>query len=305
MNDEFSILIKRFDPTDPRLGRHVVHDSRSLRYLAPARDLGTLVSIRHKVEIPIMDQGEVGSCTGHAGTAAIGSEAFWSAGRDAIGPGDPHVYAEHLYSDATKVDPWTGEWLPDDTGSDGLSIAKVLLTRGLISGYQHATTLEAALTALAQRPVMIGSSWLEGMYDTSPEGQMTVSGQVVGGHEYLLDELDVERQRVWMRNSWGMGYGVSGRAWMGWEDLRRLLADDGDCTVLIPREEPAPQPQPVPTPTPAPTPAPPAPTPAPAPVPDPSADELVLADALQRYLKHKSVPGYLRSAAQTWLRDRQ
>jgi hypothetical protein len=64
MSDEFSILIKRFDPTDPRLGRHVVHDSRSLRYLAPARDLGTLVSIRHKVEIPIMDQGEVGSCTG-------------------------------------------------------------------------------------------------------------------------------------------------------------------------------------------------------------------------------------------------
>jgi hypothetical protein len=72
------------------------------------------------------------------------------------------VYAEHLYSDATKIDPWTGEWLPDDTGSDGLSIAKVLLTRGLISGYQHATTLEAALTALAQRPVMIGSSWLRG-----------------------------------------------------------------------------------------------------------------------------------------------
>jgi hypothetical protein len=298
MSDAFTILVKRFDPQDPRLGRHVVHDSRSLRYRAPAGDLGALASVRHKIEIPIMDQGNVGSCTGHAGTAAIAYEAFWDYSADAIGPGDPHVYAEHLYSDATKVDPWPGAWLPDDTGSDGLSIAKVLQARGLISGYQHATSLEAALTALAQRPVMIGSNWLEGMYTTGPDGQMTVSGQIVGGHEYVLDELDVERQRVWMRNSWGMGYGISGRGWMGWEDLRGLLAADGDCTVLVPRAEPAPQPQPIPAPTPAPAPA---PTPSPTPTPAPDDPAAPLRVALAKFLRTSACPKYVKKAAQAWL----
>lgn len=294
MSDEFSIVVKRFDPTDPRLGRHVVHDSRSLRYLAPRRDPRTLASVRHRVEIPIIDQGSVGSCTGHAGTAALGSEHFWAAGRDEIGPGDPHVYAEHLYSAATIIDPWPGQWLPEDTGSDGLSIAKVLKSRGLISGYQHATSLEATLTALAQRVVMIGSSWYSGMYEVAADGRMTVSGDTLGGHEYVLDELDVERQRVWMRNSWGEGYGLRGRAWMTWEDLKRLLADFGDCTVLVPREEPAPTPAPAPPSPPAPTPA---PTPAP-PAPDASAP---LRTALTKFAKTTACPKYLKKAADAWL----
>jgi hypothetical protein len=45
-----------------------------------------------------------------------------------------------------------------------------------------------------------------------------------------------------MRNSWGRAWGSRGRAWMTWDDLGQLLADDGDCTILVPRTEPAPQP---------------------------------------------------------------
>lgn len=306
MSEDFSIVVKRFEPKDPRLGRHVVHDSRSLRYLAPRRDPATLTSRSHSIAVPIMDQGSVGSCTGHAGTALLGGTAYWLAGRDAIGPGDPHVFAENLYGDATLIDPWTGSWRPDDTGSDGLSIAKVLKARGLISGYQHATSLEAVLTALAQRPVIVGTSWYEGMYDTSWEGEINVAGQTLGGHEYCLDEIDVERQRVWMRNSWGGGYGLLGRAWMSWDALRRLLADYGDCTVMIPRSEPPPVPTPQPIPTPAPVP-PPVPTPAPPQPndPGPSAEDLVLHDALQRFLKTKAPSAYLRHAAAEWLKTKE
>lgn len=297
MADDFSIVVKRFDPEDPRLGRHVVHDSRSLRYLAPRKALNTLQSVKHRILIGMMDQGDVGSCTGHAGTNNMAGELFWPASRDPIGNGDPHVYAEHLYSDATQIDPWTGSWRPDDTGSDGLSIAKVLKSRGLISGYQHATSLEAVLTALAKQPVMIGASWYSGMYEVSPDGHMNVSGDTLGGHEFCLDELDVAGRRVWMLNSWGYGFGLMGRAWMTYDELAKLLADFGDCTVLVPREEPAPVPV-----VPTPPPSPPAPTPAPSPTPAPDdAAAAAVRTALQKFIKTSACPKYLKKAAEGWL----
>lgn len=290
MTTDYTLKVRRFQPGDPRLGRHVVHDSRSLRYLVRAADPATLKSVRHHINIGIMDQGDLGSCTGHAGTNALASDPFWPASKDAIGPGDPHAYALHLYADATAMDPWPGQYTPDDTGSDGLSIAKVLQTRGLISGYQHATSLEATLTALADRVVIVGTSWLNGMYDPDSTGKLTVSGATAGGHEYALDELDVERQRVWMRNSWSDTWGVQGRAWMSWDDLGKLLADDGDCTVLVPKTEPAPQPAPVPA-------------PAPTPAPGRSKEDATLAAALTRFMRTSSAgPSYLRTAGAAWLK---
>src|SRR5204863_9785153 len=64
-----------------------------------------------------------------------------------------------------------------------------------------------------------------------------------GGHEYVLDAYDAIAGRLWMQNSWGDGWGAGGRAWLDpqeWADV--LLADDGDCTVLVPLSEPAPTP---------------------------------------------------------------
>jgi hypothetical protein len=282
-----SVTRKRFDPEDKRLGRHVLHDSRSRQYQFVARTAPRkLTTVKHKMNVPILDQLDVGSCTGHAIVAALGSEPFWGIGKSVLKANAQadHEYAVGVYSDATKLDPWPGSYLPDDTGSDGLSVAKVLHSRGLISGYQHAMSLEAALNALAVRPVIVGSSWYVGMYDPAADGRLNVSGRSVGGHEYCLDELDVERQRVWMRNSWGEGWGVKGRAWMSYSDLGRLLADYGDCTVLVPKELPPPEPIPEPLPVVADTTTP-------------------LRNALTRHLKTKSVPAYVRTPAEAWIKS--
>jgi hypothetical protein len=286
MADDFTLKIRRFEPRDRRLGRHVLHDSRSLRYRARAADPATLRSVRHAINIPVMDQGNLGSCTGHAGTATLGSDPFWPAASRLLKANDAvanSAWAVRLYSEATRLDPWPGEYEPEDTGSDGLSIAKALHARGLISGYQHATSLAAALTALSERVVMVGSSWLRGMYDPAADGRLRVSGVSDGGHEYVLDELDVERQRVWMRNSWGQSWGIGGRAWMTWEDLARLLADYGDCTVLVPLAEPPP-------------------IPGPDPQPQQSPEEKALAKALRRLVDNSTCPVYLRKPAAEWLK---
>jgi len=282
--DPTVLVVKRFDAQDPRLGRHVVHDSRSLRYrFHSQQNPMMLASVRHQIHVPILDQGMVGSCTGHAGTAVLGHEKYWRAASAVLQPdaGYCHNYAVGLYSDATKLDPWPGEYLPTDTGSDGLSIAKVLLARGLISGYQHATNLNATLNALAEQPVMIGTSWLSGMFDPASDGRLHVTGTNEGGHEYVLDELDVPRQRVWMRNSWNTSWGVQGRAWMSWADLSKLLADYGDVTVLVPLTEPPPEPQ----------------------KPTPRIVDANMAEALRRLLDNKSCPAYIRPAARAWLED--
>jgi len=289
-DQDYQLKITRFDPKDVRLGRHRLHDSRSRRFAAPEVDPATLHSIRHEIKVPILNQGNVGSCTGHAITANMGGTAFWTAAREFIPTTEreAHEYAVSVYSDATRLDPWEGQYLPDDTGSDGLSVAKAMHNRGLISGYQHAFSLNAALTALASQPVIVGTAWLSSMYSPDRrDGKLIVQGYEDGGHEYCLDELDVERKRVWVRNSWGLDWGIGGRAWMSWADLGKLLANYGDCTILVPLSEPAPKPV---------EPEPPKPA-------TPTDVELNLEAALRRLLDNRTCPSYLKGPGRAWLED--
>ena len=240
------------------LGRHVRHDPRSLRYLFPERDPATLTSVRHERAIPVLNQGNLGSCTGNAAEGCVGSQPFYATIPGTV-PSRPtgnavadEDQAVALYSAATKLDDYDGSYPPEDTGSDGLSVAKAAQKAGLISGYQHCTSLNAALAALAERPVIAGINWYDSFDAPLPSGFMTITdgAQIRGGHEVCLDQLDVENRRVWFTNSWGTGWGVDGRACLSWADFKRLLSEDGDVTVFVPVSEPAPTPTP-PTPTPS------------------------------------------------------
>lgn len=252
--------IPEHPPTHPaagRLGRHVRHDPRSLAYLYPAHEVTGLASVRHERHIPVLDQGDLGSCTGNAAEGACGTAMLYDAIPASLATrptGDAdgdETQAVALYSAATRLDSYRGTYPPTDTGSDGLSVAKATKAAGLISGYTHATSLDAALKALSQQPVITGVNWYEGMDTPDTDGLVRVTGQVRGGHEFVLDELDVEGKRVGFTNSWGTGWGLDGRAYIGWDDFGRLLDEQGDVTAFTPLSQPAPTPTP-PTPDPAP-----------------------------------------------------
>ncbi|KIF67635.1 hypothetical protein HY68_01705 [Streptomyces sp. AcH 505] len=240
-----------------RLGRHVQHDPRSRAY-AVSEDLlpSRYTSATHSVRIPVLDQGDRGSCTGNAAEGYVGSDPLYAAIPAKVPPrptGDAtadEAQAVALYAAATKLDDIHGTYPPTDTGSTGVAVAKAAQQVGLIAGYQHAFSLDTALRALAATPLIVGVSWYEGFDTPNPAGLVEISGQPRGGHEFLVYAIDAEQQLVGARNSWGTSFGADGSFWFSFDDFGRLLGEDGDATLFVPLSSPAPTPVPTPAPTP-------------------------------------------------------
>jgi hypothetical protein len=229
------------------LGRHVHHDPRSRAYAYVPR-AGAYVSAKHVRHIPVLDQKALGSCTGNACEGAIGTSGLFDALPDMLRLSTTDAVANEaaavvLYSRATQLDGIPGSYPPNDTGSDGLSVAKAAKEQGLISGYLHAFSLDAALRALEQQPIIVGIDWYSGFDDPDAAGLVQISGGVRGGHEIVFDEIDAAKKLVWFTNSWGTSWGVNGRACMSFKTFGKLLKRDGDATILLPLSQPPPQPK--------------------------------------------------------------
>jgi len=230
-------------PADPRLGRHVNHDPRSRRFPVRTADV-KLRSVRHTRHVPIFDQGNLGSCTGNAAVGCMATDPFHTtldAHELELIPLDQSG-AVNVYAHATMIDPFPGSYPPEDTGSDGLSVAKVLHANGLIAGYEWAFTLDTALQALMERPFITGTWWTEDMFEPDAEGIVHPTGRDAGGHEYVCDGYDAERGLVWFANSWGEGFGEDGRFAIPAEEYGDLLDRQGDVTFFVASDAPAPEP---------------------------------------------------------------
>jgi hypothetical protein len=248
----------------PALGRVQHHDPRNLRYahgVLPKSAIQSVVWARHT---PILDQGQLGSCTGNALTGALGTD---SAGRtataqvtvtaDSKGIFKAGTYtldedfAVMAYELNTRLDDIKGQYKPDDTGSSGPACGKAARALGLATGYTHAFSYDALRSALQLGPVLIGIDWYSSMFDPRADGQIVVdkSSGLAGGHELMIREYDAANDVAWVDNSWGMSWGVNGRGYFKGADLRTLLADGGDVTVLTFTTTPVPPPLPVPTPS--------------------------------------------------------
>jgi hypothetical protein len=233
-----------------RLGRHVFHDPKSLRYAAPVLPRSAIVSKRWTRRAAIMDQADTGACTGNAAASWVGTDNAARMGFTAVsaGPVD-ETFARDLYHRATLLDGFDGTWPPDDTGSDGTSACKALQQVGLCGTYTHAFSLQALESALQTGPALIGISWYNSMFTPDTDGRIVVDtgSGLAGGHELLADELDVEAGRVWAANSWGSSWGFAGRGWFRLAELGDLLADDGDVTIpAVPAPVVPPGPRPFP-----------------------------------------------------------
>ncbi len=212
----------------PVLGRHVEHDPRSLAY--PAMGAVVQRSVLWGHHGPVLDQGDIGACTGNALADCINTDPFAAA--------RPNGYltepdALKLYELATQLDDTPGTYPPDDTGSSGLAVCKAGVQLGYLAAYQHALGFNAFGAALQLQPVIVGTNWTEAMFEPDADGTVHPAGQVAGGHEYLALGIDYTTQRLTFLNSWGESWGDGGRFYMSFTDFSRLLADQGDATVPV------------------------------------------------------------------------
>lgn len=226
--------------TPYKLGRIINHDERSKQFAFNTADI-KITNVTHKRLIPVLDQGQVGSCTGNAGIGSINTEPCVISSFPVFSPDE--AGALKLYSAAEALD-GSGTYPPIDVGSSGLSIAKVLLKAGAISAYQHTFTLNDALKALMQYPIITGTNWYSNMFTPDADGRVHPTGTLEGGHEYEAFKVDTDLGRIWFYNSWGTTWGVNGTFYMTWADYGNLLAKSGDVTVLIPPISTPPAPAP-------------------------------------------------------------
>jgi hypothetical protein len=196
-----------------------------------------------------LDQGALGSCVGNATIGALGCDPFYNTLADKLAD---HPLTEddaiEIYSEATKIDPFPGEYPPIDQGTSGLAGAKAAKQAGLISGYRHAFSLADALAALQETPVITGIAWWSSFETPDPDGLVAIApgAEIRGGHEIAAIGYDADKGRVWFKQSWGPSWGVKGTFCMTAETWGQLLADKGDVTVLVPLSQPAPTPTPDP-----------------------------------------------------------
>lgn len=252
------------------LGRLVEHDPRSLNYAHGVLPKTAIKSVDWTRRAPIFDQGSLGSCTGNAAAGLLGTDNAARTGLTSVTvqanavdptsvgtsvlPVDEDL-AVDIYKLATSLDNIRGTYPPDDTGSSGIGAAKALKKLGLATGYTHAFSLDALKSALQTGPVMVGTVWLESMFNvSSATGFVDVIRQspVAGGHEYVISAYNADLKAFRLDNSWGDSWGLNGSAWLLDTDVQWLLSQQGDVTVPAWTTAPVPSPPPTPTPPPAP-----------------------------------------------------
>lgn len=210
-----------------RLGRKVEHDPRSRAFAFTPRHATTVVHKTWRRYGAVLDQGNLGSCTGNAMTHALNSKPLHVKGATVW----KQAQAVMLYSAATSLDEFDGSYPPDDTGSSGLGVCKAAVNMGLITRYDWAFGFDHTLETLMSGPVLVGTNWYDGMFYPNSSGVVSISGSIAGGHEYLLVGVHPKKQLLTFQNSWSDAWGVKGRFFMTYDTFKRLLNEQGDAVI--------------------------------------------------------------------------
>lgn len=265
-SQENGVYIREYEPTDPRLKRRVRHDRRSIRYAYPVYPKAVrLQRVHWQRRIPILDQGQIGSCTANAFTGLRGTDSAAGQGATSVVitpeavansqgiftagtvPLD-EAFALRAYSLETRLDSFPGQYPPDDTGSDALGAMVMGQNLGLVGTYLHVFSIAALQSALVNGATMWGTEWLNSMYDVGKDGFIKVDRRsgTAGGHELILSGYDPATDAYDVDNSWGESWGRDGSARIRGADLKWLMSKDGDITVPQWTTTPVPVPAPVP-----------------------------------------------------------
>jgi hypothetical protein len=228
----------------PALGRLVEHDERSRNFAFTAATPKLEADTFWPDSAPVLNQGNIGGCVGWTGADILNTAPFTPV-RTAKNSGQFYADADGLkfYEAATRADNISGSYPGQDTGSSGLGLAKALKKLGLIDRYTHAFSWSAFVQAILTQPVALGTLWTNKMFTPDKSGVVHVGpvaqANIAGGHEYMARGISFTHSLVLCRNHWEPSWDpktnaqkLPGEFWLTFADLKTLLANQGDVTVL-------------------------------------------------------------------------
>jgi len=216
------------------LGRVYIEDKRDLNYLIK-NNQRTLQQISTPPKVLTQrywdangwwgDQGNTPQCVGY-------SWSHWLEDGPVQQSGIPPIIKPFdIYKNAQKLDEWYGE------NYDGTSVrgaVKYLKNIGKVKSYYWAFDVQTlSETILKLGPVVVGTNWYNGMFYPNKNGLIKIGGQMVGGHAYLINGVDTKTKQFRIKNSWGKSWGKGGHAFISFNDMSRLIKENGEICLAI------------------------------------------------------------------------
>lgn len=224
--EEDYILLKGGHKThDPRLGRVPQFDKRNLDFNVTKIFTAKQTAPRTNTHrcLQWLDQLNEPACVGFAFSHNLIAHPKEVQGCN-------YDTALALYHRAQDLDEWPGHQYE---GTSILGGAKASVETGKIGGYHWAfTALDMAITVSWHKCIILGCNWYNSMFNVDANGFIKVGGGgLAGGHAILVRGYNVEKNAFLLRNSWGLGWGVSGDCWVSFADMERLLSEQGEACV--------------------------------------------------------------------------
>jgi hypothetical protein len=209
------------------------HDDKDRRHLMRPIAEAKRITRRLWASPGVLDQGYTSQCVIYAcdkwmTTRPITNKGFLTAEE-----------RERIYREVQALDEWAQE--PHE-GTSVRAMYKWLKARGFVSGYNWSFTCEPVIDhVLAVGPVEMGTIWDGGLSEPDKYGYIASTKDTADdeGHAWTIIGADRERVHpktkevgaVRMVNSWGTSWGESGRAWLTFSELNKLIALEGEAAV--------------------------------------------------------------------------
>lgn len=211
---------------DVRLGRLTYFDPRSKQYQIINKVAQTNLKTTLWNCNTHLNQGREGACVGFGCVHELISTPVPAILDD--------NYAQMVYTEAKKIDPWEGE---DYIGTSVLAGVEVIRRLGWIEGYYWAFSFSDFLVGLSNSgPAVIGVRWTQGMKDPNNKGFIKPTGRFLGEHCLIVKGIDIDKEFITLHNSWGPRWGMQGDCYISFNDMKILLEDKGEAVFFTGRK---------------------------------------------------------------------